>query len=72
MHAVLALVASVLGLLGILLHRLLQGRPSANAPDGIANGTPNAGELRLPVEMVVRRRNLRLWASLRQLPRGQR
>jgi hypothetical protein len=70
MHAVLALVASVLGLLGLLLHRLHLRRN--NEPAEMRNEMPNEGEQLLPVGMVVRRRNLRLWVSLRQLPRGQR
>jgi hypothetical protein len=71
LHAVLALVASVLGLLGMLLH-LVRARQSANELDATENETPSAAVLQVPVAMVVRRRNLRLWVSLRQLPRGQR
>jgi len=70
MHAVLALVASVLGLLGLLLHHLRLRRN--NEPAEMRNEMPNEVEQLLPVGMVVRRRNLRLWVSLRQLPRGQR
>jgi hypothetical protein len=69
MHAVLALVASVLGLLGMLVHSLLRRNNDKRETE---SATPNVDELKLPVAMVVRRKNLRLWVSLRQLPRGLR
>jgi hypothetical protein len=69
MHAVLALVASVLGLLGMLVHSLLRRNNDKRETE---SATPNVDELKLPVAMVVRRKNLRLWVSLRQLQREPR
>jgi hypothetical protein len=70
LHVAAALIVSVTGLLALLLRHLLLLR--SKEPAEMPNEMPNEDEPLLPVGMVVRRRNLRLWVSLRQLPRGQR